>query len=90
MLATRRFRRVPITQSNEETLDSLRKGEVTKRAQMNNNHVDFMDGVRKSKYSILDLEEDKVMEGDHTEEEMNKFKWIAISLERGVEHYQRK
>ena len=31
-----------------------------------------MEGVRQSKYSILDLEEDKVMEGDHTEEEMNK------------------
>ena len=34
---------------------------------MNNNHGDFMEGVRQSKYSILDLEEDKVMEGDRTE-----------------------
>ena len=33
-----------------------------------------MEGLRQSKYSILYLEEDKVMEGDHTEEEMNKIK----------------
>ena len=39
---------------------------------MNNNHGDFMEGVRQLKYSILDFEENKVMEGDHTEEEMNE------------------
>ena len=74
MLAKRRIRRVPITQSNQKTLDSLKKGKAKKRAQMNNKHRDFMEGVRQLKYSILDLEEDKVMEGDHTEEEMNKMK----------------
>ena len=31
-----------------------------------------MEGVMQSKYTILDLEENKVMEGDHTEEERNK------------------
>ena len=72
MLAKRRFFRVPITQSNKEMLDSLREGKSKKRAQMNNNHGDFMEAVRQSKYSIFDLEEDKVMEGDHTEEERNK------------------
>ena len=46
MLAKRQIRRVPITQNNQETLDSLRKGKAKKRAQMNNNHGDFMEGVR--------------------------------------------
>ena len=46
MLAKRRIRRVPITQRNQETLDSLRKGKAKKRAQMNCNHRDFMEGVR--------------------------------------------
>ena len=72
MLAKRRFCRIPITQSNQETLNLLRKCKAKKRAQKKNNPGDFMDGVRKSKYSILDLEEDNVMEGDHTEEERNK------------------
>ena len=67
MLAKRLIRRVPITQSNQETLDSLRKGKAKKRDQINNNHGDFMEGVWQSKYSILDLKEDKVMEEDHTE-----------------------
>ena len=39
---------------------------------MNNNHEDFTEGVRQLKHSILDFEEDKVMKGDHTEEERNK------------------
>ena len=72
MLAKRRIHRISITQSNRETLDSLRKGKTKKRAQMNNKHGDFMEGVRQSKYFILDMEEDKVMEGDHTEKERNK------------------
>ena len=67
MLAKRRICRVLITQSNQETLDSWRKRKAKKRAQINNNHEDFMEGVWQSKYSILDLEENKVMEEDHTE-----------------------
>ena len=46
MLAKRRVRRVPITQSNQEMMDSLRKGMEKQRAQMNNNHRDLMEGVR--------------------------------------------
>ena len=41
-----------------------------------------MEGVRQSKYSILDLEEDKVMEGGHTEEEMNKMQ-MESQIARG-------
>ena len=78
MLAKRRIRRVPITQSNQETLDSLRKDKAKKRAQMNNNHKDFMEGVKQSKYFILDLEEDKVIEWDHTKEEMNKMQMESL------------
>ena len=49
---------------------------------MNNNHGDLMEGVRQSKYSILDLEEDKVMEGDHTEEERNEMQ-MESQIARG-------
>ena len=82
MLAKRQIRRVPITQRNQEMLDSLRKGKAKKWAQMNNNHRDFMEGVKQSKYSILDLEEDKVMEGDHTKEEKNEMQ-IESQIARG-------
>ena len=41
-----------------------------------------MEGVRQSKYSILDLEEDKVMEVDHTKEEMNEMQ-MEIQITRG-------
>ena len=41
-----------------------------------------MEGVRQSKYSILNLEEDKVMEGDHTEEKRNKMQ-MEIHIARG-------
>ena len=82
MFSKRRFRRVLITQSNKEMLDSLRKGKANKRAQMNNNHGDFMEGVMKSKYLILDMEEDKVMEGDHTEEERNEMQ-MESHIDRG-------
>ena len=85
MLTKRRIRKVPITQSNQETLDSLRKGKAKKRAQMNNNHEDFMKGVRQLKYSILDLEEDKVMEGDHTEEERNEMQIESQISRRGCQ-----
>ena len=74
MLAKRRIRRVPINKSNKETLDSSRNGKAKKRDQTNNNHRDFKEGARQLKYSILDLEKDKVMEGDHTEKERNKMK----------------
>ena len=84
MLAKRRIRRVPITKSNQETLDSSRKGNVKKRDQMNNNHEDFMEGARQLKYSILDSEEDKVMEGDHTKEERNKMQ-MESHIARGGE-----
>ena len=41
-----------------------------------------MEGIRQSKYSILDLEEDKVMEGDHTEEERNEMQ-MESQIARG-------
>ena len=49
---------------------------------MNNKHRDFIEEVRPSKYSILDLEEEKVMEGDHTEEEMSKMQ-MGSHIARG-------
>ena len=45
-----------------------------------------MEGVRQSKYSILDLEEDKLLERDHTKEERDEMQMEARSLEGGVEH----
>ena len=45
-----------------------------------------MEGVRQSKYSILDLEEDKVLERDHTKEERDEMKMESRSLEGGVKH----
>ena len=82
ILAKRRICKVPITQSNQETLDSLRKGKAKKQAHMSNNHEDFMERVRQSKYSILNFEEDKVMEGDHTEKERNEMK-MESQIARG-------
>ena len=82
MLAKRRIHKFPITQSNQETLDSLRKDKAKKQAQMNNNHEDFMEVVRQSKCSILDLEEDKDMEGDHTREERNEMQ-MESQIARG-------
>ena len=41
-----------------------------------------MEGVRQPKYSILNLEEDKVMEGDHTEKERNEMQ-IESQIARG-------
>ena len=41
-----------------------------------------MEGVRQLKYSILDFEENKVMEGDHTEEEMNEMQ-MESQIARG-------
>ena len=59
-------------QPRDAELIEKRQGKSKKRAQMNNNHGDFMEGVRQSKYSILDLEKDKLMEEDHTKKESNK------------------
>ena len=49
---------------------------------MNNKHKDFMEGVRQSKYSILDLKEDKVMEGNHTKEGRNEMQ-MESHIDRG-------